>query len=282
MPGDSLSPAQTRNAGKAPGNKTVLDEILASKRREIEELRHRSSPAALRERALAAAPPLDFFGRLRSCDRVPIIAEVKRVSPSAGRLRADLDVVAQAMAYRAGGAAAISVITDGPYFGGSLNDLIEVRKGIDLPILRKDFVLDPIQVYESRIAGADAVLLIAAALDPAGLQGLRGEVQALGMLPLIEVHDEMELERVLPLSPPVVGINNRDLRTLRVSLETSKRLRPRIPSDILVIGESGIERPQDIQYLRSCGVDAFLVGTALMRSPDPTSLLADLCARTQA
>lgn len=227
---------------------------------------------------MASPPARDLIGALRTCPHVSIIAEIKRASPSAGRIRQEVMVEHQARAYQAGGAAALSVLTDGPFFGGSLEDLAEAREAVKVPVLRKDFILDPIQLYESRISGADALLLIAAVLVQDDLRTLYEEVLALGMTPLVEVHTEEELEKLLEMNPPIVGINNRNLSTLEVSLDTCRRLRHRIPPEVLVVAESGIEDPTDIELLLEAGVDAFLIGTSLMRCPDPTALLRRLCS----
>jgi indole-3-glycerol phosphate synthase len=214
---------------------------------------------------------------LRSCQHIPIIAEIKRASPSAGSLKTEVNVAELAQLYARGGASALSVLTDGPYFGGSLEDLKEARSEVSLPILRKDFIIDPIQIYESRIAGADAVLLIAAALSGPELEALFVEARDFRMTPLVEVHGEEELEPVLALNPHIVGVNNRDLSTLEVSLETCVRIRPLIPPDVLVVGESGIQGPEDVKRLRNAGLDAFLIGTTLMRAKDPQAELSRMC-----
>ena len=226
---------------------------------------------------MAAPAPLDLLSALRGCPQVPIIAEIKRASPSAGALQRGASVERLARAYEEGGAAAISVLTDGPFFQGSLADLEEARRAVPLPILCKDFILDPMQIYESRLAGADAVLLIVAALDSGELRWLYEEALALGLTPLVEVHSHEELARALALNPPIVGINNRDLTTLEVSLETCLRLRDRIPPGVMVVGESGIQGPGDLERLLDGGVDAFLIGTTLMRSPDPVASLRGFC-----
>ena len=183
-----------------------------------------------------------------------------------------LDAAAQARAYAAGGAAACSVLTDGPFFGGSLADLARVRGAVQVPLLRKDFILHPAQIYQARLAGADALLLIAAALEPEQLAALYAEALALGLTPLIEVHAAQELPPVL------VGVNNRDLKTLAVDLGTCLRLRPLIPASTLVVAESGIRGPQDVARLQAGGLDAFLVGTLLMRASDPQAAVAALAA----
>jgi len=246
---------------------TILEEIIAWKRDEI--VRHkRARPAeVVRARAALAPPPRDFAAALRS-PGVSLIAEVKRASPSKGLLCHDFDAVALARTYEDNGAAAISVLTDQHFFQGNLNHLRAVRQNVRLPVLRKDFILDPYQVYESRLAGADAVLLIVAALSDGDLKALYQLVHELGMAALVEVHNEAELERALQISPRIVGINNRDLRTFEVDLETTARLRPLIPTDVILVAESGVHTRADVARLAAIGADAMLVGQALVQAPD--------------
>jgi len=254
----------------------VLSRVLATKRQEAAFLRLEGDAKTWQDRALAGPAPRDFYGALCSCARVPVIAEIKRASPSAGRLNQQVRVDEQARAYQAGGAAALSVLTDSHFFAGSLQDLAEARAAVDLPVLCKDFIIDPLQLYQARVMGADAVLLIAAALDPVLLGELYAEARSLGLTALIEVHAEEELEPVLALQPSLVGINNRDLKTLQVDLQTCLRLRRLIPPGVTVVAESGIQGPQDVTRLLAGGLDAFLVGTHLMRAPDPRAALAAL------
>jgi indole-3-glycerol phosphate synthase len=256
---------------------TILDEIIEAKVAEIDRIRDETDLSALKYEASQAPPCRDLVEALRSCRGVPIIAEIKRASPSAGKLREVEDVAALATAYEKAGAAALSVLTDKPFFGGSLEDLRTARSTVDLPILRKDFILDSIQLYESRKAGADAVLLIVAALKPQQLRSLFIETRVLGMTPVIEVHNWIELGAALNLRPPIVGINNRDLSTMEVKLETCGRLAPLIPPETIVLAESGIKEPQHVSILLEAGADAFLVGTALMKAPDPAIALDQLC-----
>ncbi len=257
---------------------TVLDEIIAAKTAEIDRIRAETDLAVLKDEASQAPRCRDLIGALRNCGRVPIIAEIKRASPSAGKLREVDDVAALAVAYEQAGAAALSVLTDGPFFNGDLDDLRQARSAVDLPILRKDFILDPIQLYESRKAGADAVLLIAAALSPQQLRRLFVEARSLGMTAVIEVHDWNELQTALNVRPPVVGINNRDLTTMEVDLQTCVQLAALIPPETIVLAESGIKEPEDVSMLLEAGAHAFLVGTALMRAPDPAIALDRLCS----
>jgi len=246
---------------------TILEEIIAWKRDEI--VRHkRARPAeVVRAGAALAPPPRDFAAALRS-PGVSLIAEVKRASPSKGLLCHDFDAVALARVYEDNGAAAISVLTDQPFFQGSLDHLRAVRQNVRLPVLRKDFILDPYQIYESRFAGADAVLLIVAALNDGDLKALYQLVHELGMAALVEVHNEAELERALQISPRIVGINNRDLRTFEVDLETTARLRPLIPTEVILVAESGVHTRADVARLAAIGADAMLVGQALVQAPD--------------
>lgn len=255
---------------------SILNRILTQKRLEVQGLREKSDPKLLRGQARASGPGRDLEAALRDCPHVPIIAEIKKASPSAGRLKEEVEVALWAKEYQAGGAAALSVLTDGPFFGGSVADLQEVRQAVELPLLRKDFIISPLQLYESKLAGADGVLLIVAALSPSQLEDLFWEALDLGLTPLVEVHCEEELEPALALNPPLLGINNRDLSTLEVSLETCLRLRPLIGPETLVVGESGITGPQDIERLLAGGINAFLVGTTLMRAPDPAAMLRSL------
>jgi indole-3-glycerol phosphate synthase len=259
----------------------ILQRILAVKRDEVAAGKAARALATLRSE-IAAAPALrDFTAALRSriaAGRPGVIAEVKKASPSKGVLRADFDPPAIASSYQRGGAACLSVLTDGQFFQGSAGYLVQARAACDLPVLRKDFMVDPWQVYEARAMGADCILLIVAALE----QGLMCELEALalelGMAVLVEVHDAAELERALQLSTPLVGINNRNLRTFETRLETTLSLLPQIPPERLVVTESGILKPEDVALMRENGVNTFLVGEAFMRAPDPGAELARLFA----
>jgi indole-3-glycerol phosphate synthase len=255
----------------------IVDKIVMSKRAEIEELKARSDQSELRKQAMDTSDCRGLVTALKNCPHVPIIAEIKRLSPSEGMLGAVQDVVDLAQTYETAGAAAISVLTDFPFFGGDLDDLTKAREAVKLPILRKDFILDPIQLYQSRLAGADVVLLIASILDFAQLDELFQEAIALGMTPLVEVHNREELEEALRLRAPVVGINNRNLATLKVDLNTCATLAPIVSNGTLVVAESGIKGPSDVTLLRNSGAHAFLIGTTLMRSPDPEAALRELC-----
>jgi indole-3-glycerol phosphate synthase len=249
--------------------KTILDEILAHKRIEVAAARGRVSGPALAARARAVSePPRGFRAALGAAERPRIVAEVKRRSPSRGEIRADFDPVTCARAYAGAGAAAISVLTDERYFGGHLDYLGAVRDAVSLPLLRKDFVVDPYQIDEARVAGADAVLLIASALDPAALVALREHALGRGLDVLVEVHDELELERALEAGADMVGINNRDLRSFEVDLGVTEKLAARVPDGVLVVSESGIFTPAQIARLEGAGAHAFLVGESLMREQD--------------
>jgi indole-3-glycerol phosphate synthase len=250
----------------------ILDQILAHKREEVARRKAAVAQRALEERAGEQAPAVDFAEALRQAG-VRLIAEVKRASPSKGLLRPHLDPAPWALQYAEHGAVAISVLTDERFFQGSLADLEAVKEmlaalGHGLPVLRKDFILDPYQVYEARAAGADAVLLIAAALEMEAMGDLLALTRELGMEALVEVHDRAELERALPLSPGMVGINNRDLHTFRVDLSTTLALRRHVPPEVAVVSESGIHGPEDVRRLARAGVDAMLVGEALVTAHD--------------
>jgi len=259
---------------------TILDRILERTRGDLVERRRVVSETVLREQALARPTPVAFAAALRG-ERVRVIAEVKRASPSRGVFAAGVDAVTVAEDYLAGGAAALSVLTDGPFFHGSLEDLERVAMRAHagqppVPVLRKDFIVDPYQALEARAAGADALLLIVAALDRLQLAELLAATWELGMEALVEVHDEAELETALETGARVVGINNRDLRTFTVDLSVSERLAPRVPGDRIVVAESGIHRASDVERLAAAGVDALLVGEALMTAPNRQAAVAEL------
>lgn len=247
---------------------TILDRIVETKRREIATARAAVPDAEMERRAAAAPPARDFRAALRRPGPVTLIAEVKKASPSAGVIRTDFDPVAIARTYEAHGAAAISVLTDAEYFQGSLAYLAAVRAAVNLPVLRKDFVLDRYQLLEARAAGADAVLLIAECLPGDALAELQREATALGLHTLVELHDADQLPRVLACGAPVVGINNRDLRTFATRLEHTLDLLPLIPPDRTVVSESGIRERADLERLGRAGARAVLVGESLMRARD--------------
>ncbi|HZD04259.1 MAG TPA: indole-3-glycerol phosphate synthase TrpC [Longimicrobiales bacterium] len=252
----------------------VLERIVESKRAEIRALTGRSR--ALWSRARSAPPAGDFAGALRKGGEVALIAEVKRRSPGAGPIRPDLDPPGLAAAYARAGAAAVSVLTDGPWFGGSLDDLGAVRKAVEVPLLRKDFTLVPDQVAEARAAGADAVLLIVRILSDERLGELAGAARELGLAALVEVHDGEELSRALDAGAAIVGVNNRDLTTFSTDLGTTLGLLEDLPDEVVVVSESGIRAPADVERLGAAGVDAVLVGESLLRSPDPGAAAGDM------
>jgi indole-3-glycerol phosphate synthase len=259
----------------------ILERILAVKRDEIETARKLKALDQVRTEAFAAPAPRDFAGALRSHvagGRAAVIAEIKKASPSKGVLREDFDPAAIAKSYAANGATCLSVLTDRQFFQGRPEYLAQARDAAALPALRKDFVIDPYQIYEARTLGADAILLIVAALDLARMQELEAIAAMLHMGVLVEAHDASELELALRLRTPLIGINNRNLRTFETRLETTLSLLSQIPSDRLVITESGIAAPADVALMRSRGVHAFLVGEAFMRAQDPGAQLAELFA----
>ncbi|MBK9516266.1 MAG: indole-3-glycerol phosphate synthase TrpC [Anaeromyxobacter sp.] len=257
---------------------TYLDAILARKRLEVAALQAATPERELVARLPEAPPPRPLAAALsRRGGPTRVVAEVKRASPSAGAIAAGLDAVAQAAAYQAAGAAAISVLTDGPGFGGSLADLVAVRRAVDLPVLRKDFTVGGWQLTEARAAGADAALLIVAALDDDELRRLHDRCGELGLAALVEVHDEAELERALRAGAALVGVNNRNLHTFQVDLGTSVRLIPTFPPEVLAVAESGVRTPEDARRLRAAGAPNLLVGEALVRAADPGALLRELC-----
>ena len=257
----------------------ILDDIVARKKERLLELKRKSIQAELEKAAALASKPRDFIAALEYGGTPAVIAEIKKASPSAGQIRANLDAKKIAESYEKAGAAAISVITEEDFFQGKLAYLTEVKKKVSLPILCKDFIFDPVQVLAARAAGADSLLLIAAILEQASLMELLAMAQSFGMVCLVEVHDEEEMLRVLETEARIIGINNRDLRTFQVSLDTTLRLRPRVPPDRLVVSESGIQERTDLQTLASAAVDAVLVGTSLMRAEDPGQKLRELMGR---
>jgi indole-3-glycerol phosphate synthase len=256
----------------------ILDDIVADKRKELAQAKVETPLRELEVRIYQQNAPLDFGGVLCN-DGVSIIAEVKKASPSKGLLCPDFEPVGLARAYAEGGAAAISVLTEVSYFQGSLDYLLQIRGALGaarVPLLRKDFIFDPYQVYEARAYGADAILLIAAILEDSQLEGLIALASELGMQSLVEVHDDTELARILNGSAWIIGINNRDLRTFEVDIHTTERLRSLIPLERIVVSESGISRREDIDRLREWDVNAALIGEALVTADDVIARLREL------
>jgi indole-3-glycerol phosphate synthase len=247
---------------------TVLDRIVASKREEIAFAKKRRDLDSLIQASKSGPEIRDFLAALQGYDYVRLIAEVKRASPSKGMIRPQFEPVEIATAYQAGGAAAISVLTDEPFFQGRLDYLTSIRNRVEIPVLRKDFILDPYQIYEARVAGADAVLLIAECLDGSELNDLYQLTSQLGMTALIELYDPRHLSRVLDTGTKLIGINNRDLHTFGVDLEHVIRLRKEIPDAICVVAESGIFTAADVHKLHRARIEGMLVGESLMRQPD--------------
>jgi indole-3-glycerol phosphate synthase len=257
----------------------VLRRILATKRAEVAAARATLPLDAVERNARAAPPARDFAGALRAriaAGKPAVIAEIKRASPSKGLLRERFDPAAIARSYAAAGAACLSVLTDREYFQGAPEHLAEARAACALPVLRKDFVVEPYQVYEARALGADCILLIAAALAPGDMRGLEQLAVGLGMAVLVEVHDAAELDAALGLETPLIGINNRDLRSFETRLETTLDLRASVPPTRIVVTESGIASAEDVDRLWQAGIRAYLVGEALMRASEPGLALTDL------
>jgi indole-3-glycerol phosphate synthase len=255
---------------------TILDKILATKRREVDAARGRVPEAEL-ERLAAGMPPVrDFRAALEKAGPVAVIAEIKKASPSAGVLREDFDPAAIARIYAHNGAACISVLTDEPYFQGHLSYLSAVRSAVDVPLLRKDFIIDRYQLLEARHAGADAVLLIAEALPGDMLPGLWRQAEQLGLQALVELYDAENLQRILDSGARLIGVNNRDLRTFVTRLDHTLELAARLPSDCCLVSESGIRTAEDLRRLQAAGVKAVLVGETFMRAADIGAKLQEL------
>ena len=258
----------------------VLDDIVAATKVAVEAQKRRVPLDELIRQAGMRAPALDFADALYG-DGIKIIAEVKKASPSRGVISQDFDPVSIARAYASGGAAAISVLTEAQYFQGSLDYLRAIAGDLGEnrpPLLRKDFIIDTYQVYEARVFGADAVLLICAILSPSGLVSLLELARQLGMAALVETHNEAEIKIAIECGAKIIGINNRDLKNFKVDLQTTARLRPLVPGDRLIVSESGISSSQDIEYLKNLGVNAALVGEALITAPDIGRKLGELGA----
>ena len=260
----------------------ILERIVADNRLELEDRKSRVSLEELKGMALEQPPPLDLAKALRA-ERIQLIAEVKKASPSRGIIRPDFNAVELARIYAAGGASAISVLTEARYFKGSLEHLKDIGRALGvrrLPLLRKDFLYDPYQVYESRAYGADSLLLIVAILEPKQLGELLMLSHELGMKCLVEVHNRAELEIALGSGAEIIGLNNRDLKTFSVDLNTTGRLRPLVPEDRIVVSESGISNRSDMEKLKKWDVDAVLIGESLVAAPDVAAKMRELLAVT--
>lgn len=258
-----------------PNTETVLDRILEARRAEVQHRKSVLPETALKYGAKAAQPLRNFSAALTK-NALNVLAELKPASPSRGVLRDPFDAVELATLLQASGAAALSVLTEGEFFGGSLKNLRDARKAIEIPVLRKDFIFDPWQVWEARANDADSFLLIVAALEDELLNELIILGREIGMEALVEVHTQDELERALGADARIIGVNNRDLRTLTVSVETSYKLIDEIPEDCIAVSESGLRTHDDLLKLRAAGFDAFLIGESLMTAPDPGKALASL------
>ena len=259
----------------------ILDKIVAVKREEVAAALKRKSLDLVRADAESRVLTRDFVGALRAKlaqGQAGVIAEIKKASPSKGVLREDFIPADIAQTYAENGAACLSVLTDVQFFQGAVDYLKQARASCQLPVLRKDFIVDAYQVYESRVMGADAILLIAAILDDAQMKAFEAIALSLDMAVLVEVHDEVELARALKLKTPLIGVNNRNLNTFEVSLDTTLRLMQLVPADRLLVTESGIRNREDVLRMGAAGVNAFLVGETFMRAPDPGAALAELFA----
>jgi indole-3-glycerol phosphate synthase len=259
----------------------ILDKIVAVKHQEVAAALKRKSLAVMRADAESRVLTRDFVGALRAkiaAGKPAVIAEIKKASPSKGVLREDFIPADIAQSYAECGAACLSVLTDMQFFQGEVDYLKQARASCQLPVLRKDFMVDPYQIYESRSMGADCILLIAACLDDAQMKDMEAIARSLDMAVLVEVHDGVELERALRLKTPLIGINNRNLKTFEVTLDTTLALKSQIPVDRLLVTESGIQTRDDVLRMGAAGVNAFLVGEAFMRAPDPGEALAALFA----
>ncbi len=259
----------------------ILDKIVAVKREEVAAALKRKSLDLVRADAESRVLTRDFVGALRAKlaqGQASVIAEIKKASPSKGVLREDFIPADIAQTYAENGAACLSVLTDVQFFQGAVDYLKQARASCQLPVLRKDFIVDAYQVYESRVMGADAILLIAAILDDAQMKAFEAIALSLDMAVLVEVHDEVELARALKLKTPLIGVNNRNLKTFEVSLDTTLSLMQQVPADRLLVTESGIRNREDVLRMGAAGVNAFLVGETFMRAPDPGAALAELFA----
>lgn len=257
----------------------ILEKIIAQKHQDIAEAKSRRSQAELQAHLADAPPVRDFVAALRQADEMGLIAEVKKASPSAGIIRTDFEPIAIAQTYAENGANCLSVLTDEHFFQGHLNFLSQIRATVELPVLRKDFLIDPYQILEARVAGADCVLLIAECLDDPTLTALYAEAQNLGMTALVEIYEPENLDRVLRLNPPIIGINNRNLRTFVTDLDHTLKLSAQIPEVCLIISESGIRTRADVERLASAGIGGILVGETFMRAESIGAKVRELLGR---
>jgi indole-3-glycerol phosphate synthase len=267
--------------GMVSGMASILEKIVERKRKEVALQRERVPTAALEGRLAVAPAVRDFFAAVSQPGEIRLIAEFKRKSPSAGEIRPGATVEEIVRGYAAAGAAALSVLTDAWDFGGSLVDLEAARIAVPLPVLRKEFIIDRYQVIEARAHGADAVLLIAECLDDCHLRSLYRDILDLGMTPLVELHDEDNLSRVLELGATLVGINNRNLKTMTTDLDHVLRLRAELPAEVVLVAESGIKTRVDVERLEAAGIGAMLVGESLLKQPDPAAAAASLLGRAR-
>jgi indole-3-glycerol phosphate synthase len=256
-----------------------LEKIAEIKKEEIRRRKNPSFQKEMEELISCLPPPRDFVGAISHHAPMAVIAEIKHASPSAGIIKEGVDLRKLAFEYEKGGASAVSVLTEPHFFKGEITHLRQVKEMTSLPVLQKDFIIDPFQIYEGRTSGADAVLLIAALLDREQLRDFVNLARSFSMTPLVEIHNEDDLEKIANLDLSLIGVNNRDLRTLQVDLKTTLRLKREISPEIKVISESGIKSSQDVRLLREAGIDGILVGETLMRSPDPSSKIRELLER---
>jgi indole-3-glycerol phosphate synthase len=255
-----------------------LEKIIEVKREDVEKRKRRLSQRDLEEGMTFLPRPRDFGNAVPRDGRMGLIAEIKRASPSAGAIAEDVSITRLAMEFEKGGASAVSVVTDTPFFKGDLYSLMEIKAATTLPLLQKDFILDPFQIYEGRVSGADGILLIAAILEAEQLRDFADLALSLHMIPLVEIHSEDDLEKVSDISLPIIGINNRNLKTFEVDIMTTLRLRREIPPHVRVISESGIKTPDDMRILKDAAVSGVLVGESLMRSKNPAAKIRELLA----
>ena len=259
----------------------ILDDIVEHKKEELKRASRKLPLSELKNRLKGLPAPLNFYTIASRDNSLKVISEVKKASPSRGIICSDFDPVRIAKSYEAAGAAAISVLTDEKYFQGKLDYLSEIRKAVNVPLLRKDFTIDPYQIYEARMYGADIVLLIVAILDKPRIVEYLDIINSLGLSAIVEVHNAEELSIALDAGSSIIGINNRDLRNFEVSLDTTVELIKFIPKDTVVISESGISNPEDIRMLRKLGVNTFLIGESFMKSPDPGSKLKEYISQIE-